>query len=211
MSERPVAGLSEAELEQLIERKVNERVEARLAALEARLARGVEALEGRPAEPRERTLPERASILVFSGDMDRLMSAFIVASGAAAMGLDTSMYFTFWGLTALRKKRVYRGKGVVERVLTAAMPSNPAAAPLSRMNMAGLGAALLGRVMARKNIETLPGLIAVAREAGVRMVACQMSMGVMGITAEELIDGVEFGGVAAYLGDATDAKLTLFV
>lgn len=188
---------------QLVEKLVNERT----AALQAEVTK----LSAEVTELRPRTLSDRATIIVFSGDMDKLLSAFIVASGAVAMGFEASMYFTFWGLAAIKKTTLYSGKSVVEKMLSLMLPGGPDDVPSSSMNMLGMGPMMFKSVMKKHNVETLPDLVKVAQELGVRMVACQMSMGVMGIKPEELIDGLEFGGVATYLGDATDSKITLYI
>lgn len=193
----------EALVEALVERKVGERTDA--------LSAQVKALEGELAAIRARTTADRATIIVFSGDFDKLMSAFIVATGAVAMGFEASMYFTFWGLSAVRRSTTYAKKGIAEKMLAMMLPSGPADVPASRMNMMGVGPAMFKHVMDKNNVESLPDLVKLAQELGVRMVACQMSMGVMGITQEELIDGIEYGGVATYLGDATDSKITLYI
>lgn len=187
----------------LVERLVSERT----AGLEAQVAK----LSTEIAELRPRTVSDRATIIVFSGDMDKLLSAFIVASGAVAMGFEASMYFTFWGLSAVKKTTLYSGKSIVEKMLSLMLPGGPDDVPSSSMNMMGMGPMMFKSVMKTHNVETLPDLVKVAQELGVRMVACQMSMGVMGIKREELIDGLEYGGVATYLGDATDSKITLYI
>lgn len=153
----------------------------------------------------------RATVVVFSGDMDKLIAAFIIATGAAAMGIDVSMYFTFWGLAALKKKTVFKGKPITEKLMGVMLPSGPTHVGTSKMNMLGIGPAFFKYVMKKKNIETLPDLIGLADEMGIRMVGCQMSMDVMGITKEELIDGLDYGGVTTYLADASDSKITLFI
>lgn len=187
----------------LVERLVTERT--------AGLRAEVERLSGELAALRPRTVSDRATIIVFSGDMDKLMSAFIIASGAVAMGLEASMYFTFWGLAAVKKATLYSGKSVVEKMLSLMLPGGPDDVPSSNMNMLGMGPMMFKSVMKKHNVETLPDLVRVSQELGVRMIACQMSMGVMGIQREELIDGLEYGGVATYLGDATDSKVTLYI
>ena len=193
-----------------LERLVDERVDARLADLDARLtaveARTEEALARLAAAP-----GDKASIMVFSGDLDRLMSAFIVANGAVAMGLEVAMYFTFWGLVALKKGTAFAGKTPEQKMMAAILPRTPRDVGTSRLNMLGLGPQIFKRIMGQSHVESLPDLIALARELGVRLVACQMAMGVMGIRPDELIDGVELGGVATYLGDAAESKVTLFI
>ena len=154
---------------------------------------------------------DRASIVIFSGDMDKLLAAFVIATGAATMDMKVSMYFAFWGLTALKKKTVFRNKSITEKLMALMLPSGPARLSVSKMNMMGIGPAFFKHVMKKKNISTLPELMNLARELGVRMVACQMSMDVMGIKKEELLDGLDYGGVATYLADAKDSKITLFI
>ncbi|MCC6646728.1 MAG: DsrE/DsrF/DrsH-like family protein [Polyangiaceae bacterium] len=196
-----------AEVDPAVARLVEELVTARTASLSAEVAR----LSGEVEALRPRTVADRATIIVFSGDMDKLMSAFIIASGAVAMGLEASMYFTFWGLAAVKKTTLYSGKSIVEKMLSLMLPGGPDDVPSSNMNMLGMGPVMFKSVMKKHNVETLPDLVKVSQELGVRMIACQMSMGVMGIGRDELIDGLEFGGVATYLGDATDSKVTLYI
>jgi len=152
------------------------------------------------------------TIVVFSNDLDRVMGAFIIANGAAAMGRNVTMFFTFWGLNVLRKKPTPPvRKGLVDRMFGMMMPKGPTKLKLSKMHMAGMGTAMMKMVMRNKNVKLLPELIELAQQQGVRLVACTMSMDVMGIKREELIDGVEEGGVAAYLAKAETSDLNLFV
>ncbi|NLT17658.1 MAG: FAD-dependent oxidoreductase [Clostridiales bacterium] len=152
------------------------------------------------------------TMVVFSGDLDRAIASFIIANGAAAMGRSVTMFFTFWGLNILRRaKKVRVKKPFVQRMFGAMMPRGSGKLGLSRMNMAGMGAKMIRRVMKGKNVQSLEGLMKTAMENGVRLVACQMSMDVMGISREELIDGVEVGGVATFLGAAELSDTTLFI
>jgi peroxiredoxin family protein len=153
----------------------------------------------------------RATIVAFSGDMDRLMAAFIIATGAATMGMEVSVYCTFWALAALKKKTSLKGKPITEKLIAIMLPSGPAHLRTSAMNMLGIGPTFFNYVMKKKKLLSLPDLISVARETGVRIIACQMAMDVMGMSKEELIDGIDYGGVATYLADARDSKVTLFV
>ena len=194
-------------LEQQIDRIVESKLAQRIAALEAKY----QELGDRVGELEENQISDRVTLVVFSGDFDRLMAAFIIATGAAAMGMEVSMYFTFWGLTALKKKTVYSNKNILEKMVSVMMPTGPGKAGTSRLNMLGMGPAFFKQLMKRNNVETLPDLIQLARELDVKMIACLMSMGVMGIKKEELWDDLVYGGVATYLGDATDSKTTLFV
>ena len=122
------------------------------------------------------------------------------------------MFFTFWGLTVLRKSENQRlKKTFMEAMFGRMLPRGSNKLKLSRMNMGGMGTAMMKRIMHDKNIDTLEALIQKAMKAGVKVVACTMSMDVMGIRKEELIDGVELGGVGAYLGDAEESNVNLFI
>jgi peroxiredoxin family protein/TusA-related sulfurtransferase len=152
------------------------------------------------------------TLVVFSGEMDRVMASLIIANGAAAMGKPVTMFFTFWGLAALRRKDCPPiQKTFTEKMFGAMLPSGISKLPLSRMNMGGLGKSMMERVMKQKNIDSVETLLNKAITAGVRIIACSMSMEVMGIRKEELIDGVEIGGVGTYLGASSEADGNLFI
>lgn len=165
------------------------------------------------ATPPETThAPEGKTMVVFSGDLDKVLASFIIANGAAAMGRPVTMFFTFWGLTALRKqeKQLVK-KSFIESMFGAFLPRGSKKLKLSKMNMGGMGTAMMKKIMRDKNVDSLEILIKKAMQAGVKIVACTMSMDVMGIRQEELIDGVELGGVGAYLGDAEESDVNLFI
>lgn len=152
------------------------------------------------------------TMVVFDGDMDKALAAFIIANGAAAMGRPVTMFFTFWGLNVLRKpEKQPVKKSLVETMFGAMMPRGTGKLKLSKMNMGGLGTKMMKKVMADKNVESLESLMQQAMKNGVKLVACTMSMDVMGIRKEEIIDGVEFAGVASYLGDAENSNVNLFI
>ena len=156
--------------------------------------------------------PKDKTMVVFSGDFDKAMAAFIIANGAAAMGSRVTLFFTFWGLNILRRpEHVSARKNLIERMFGWMMPRGADRLGLSRMNMGGMGLAMIKGIMRKKNVAALPDLIAAARRAGVRLVACSMSMDLMGIRPEELIDGVEEGGVATYLDSAEAGAVNLFI
>ncbi|MDF3000754.1 MAG: pyridine nucleotide-disulfide oxidoreductase [Bacillota bacterium] len=157
-------------------------------------------------------LPQGKTLIVFSGDLDKVLASFIIANGAAAMGRPVTMFFTFWGLNALRKQE-NQGikKPFIDKMFGAMMPRGTKKLKLSKMNMGGMGTAMMKKVMNDKNIDSLESLMKQAMFNGVKLVACTMSMDVMGITKEELIDGIEYAGVAAYLGDAEESNVNLFV
>jgi len=157
-------------------------------------------------------LPQNKTIIVFSGDLDKAIASFIIATGAAAMGRKVTMFFTFWGLNVLRKpKGKSPQKDLLARMFGMMMPRGSQKIGLSRMNMLGIGPRMIRMVMNMKNVDSLEGLIEQAKNNGVVLMACQMSMDVMGIKHEELMDGVEIGGVATYLGEAEDANVNLFI
>lgn len=168
--------------------------------------------KGTPVAPEKVEAAEGKTIIVFSGDLDKVLASFIIANGAAAMGRPVTMFFTFWGLTALRKseKQPVR-KSLVESMFGFMLPRGSKKLKLSKMNMGGMGTAMMKKIMNDKNVDSLETLIQKAMKSGVKIVACTMSMDVMGIQAEELIDGVELGGVGAYLGDAEESNVNLFI
>lgn len=189
--------------EQKTQREIKENgrgLEERLAAVEAKLAE----LEGRVPE-------DRVSVVVFSGELDRVLAAFVIVTGAAALGQQVSMFFTFWGLNALKKKKSLAGKKFTEKLMALMTPAGSQSLPVSKMNFFGIGAKMLRTMMRDKNVSSLEDLMQMARDLGVRIVACEMSRDVMGIADDELIAGLEFGGVAAFLGDALKSRVTLFI
>ena len=152
------------------------------------------------------------TIIVFSGDMDKVLASFVIANGAAAMGRPVTMFFTFWGLNVLRKSEPQNiKKPLIDTMFGKMMPQGVNKLKLSKMNMGGMGTAMMRKVMKDKNIDSLEDLIKKAMDNGVKMIACTMSMDVMGITKEELIDGVELAGVGTYLGDAEESNVNLFI
>ncbi len=151
------------------------------------------------------------TIVVFSNDLDKALAAFIIANGAKASGKDVTMFFTFWGLNILRKRNVCMKKGFIETLFGLMMPKGPEQLTLSKMNMGGFGSSIMKNVMKSKNISTLSELIKQAQDNGIKFIACNMSMDVMGIKEEELIDGVEIGGVAKYISDSNKANSNLFI
>ncbi|MGI6367256.1 MAG: FAD-dependent oxidoreductase [Anaerolineae bacterium] len=176
----------------------------------ATLVKG-EALPELQASP-SGALPRGKTLIVFSGDLDHAMAAMIIANGAAAMGQPVSVFFTFWGLNLLRRPDgPTPAKTFIERMFGWMMPRGARRVRLSNLNMLGLGTAMMKGVMRSKNIDTLESLIASAQQVGVRLIACQMTMDMMGIKPEELIDGVEIGGVATMLGETDKGNGTWFI
>ena len=155
---------------------------------------------------------DNKTIVVFSGDLDKAMAAFIIANGAAAMGKKVTLFFTFWGLNILRKpEHVPIKKGFMDKMFGCMMPRGSKALKLSNMNMLGMGTQMMRMVMKNKNVSSLEELIQSAMDAGIEIVACQMSLDVMGLRPEELLDGVKVGGVGYYLSEAEDSNVNLFI
>ena len=151
------------------------------------------------------------TIVVFSNDLDKALASFIIANGAKASGKEVTMFFTFWGLNILRKSNVNVKKGIIDKMFGMMMPKGAEKLTLSKMNMGGIGSIMMKWVMKNKNVSTLSELIKQAQENGVKFIACNMSMDVMGIKEEELIDGVEIGGVAKYIAESNNANSNLFI
>jgi peroxiredoxin family protein len=139
-------------------------------------------------------MADRTTIVVASGDMDRIYSALIIANGSLAMGMDVSLYFTFWGLERLKKKGLEKG-------------------PLSKMHMFGLGKAYMNWRMRKNNVATLERLLRDFKDLGGKIIACEMTMDIMGITKAALRDDLidEYGAVGAYIHDARQSNITLFI
>lgn len=156
--------------------------------------------------------PEGSTMIVFSGDLDKAIASFIIANGAAASGKKVTLFFTFWGLNILRKsEKVPVAKTFIGQMFGMMMPRGSRKLSLSRMNMLGMGAKMIRGVMKNNNVSSLEELMASAIHQGVEIVACQMSMDLMGIRQEELIDGVKIGGVGYYLGKADQSGINLFI
>jgi peroxiredoxin family protein len=175
----------------------------RIGTLEQRVAE----LEDAPAQDIENNL----SMVVFSGDMDKAIAAFIIATGAAAVGMDVSMFFTFWGLSAVKKQKIYDGKNMIEKAFTAALPAGTTELGLSKMNFFGAGASIMRKLMKDHEVTSLSEMVEMAQEMGVKMTVCDMSRELLGVRDDELIDGLEMGGVAAFMGDAARSKVSLFI
>jgi peroxiredoxin family protein/rhodanese-related sulfurtransferase/TusA-related sulfurtransferase len=158
------------------------------------------------------TTKDKKNIIVFSGDLDKAIASFIIANAAAAMGRKVSMFFTFWGLNILRRpKKVKVKKNFISRMFGMMMPRGSKKLSLSKMNMGGMGAKMIRSVMKSKNVDSLEDLIKLAQSNGVELIACSMSMDVMGITQAELIDGVKLSGAAAMLANAEESDMSLFI
>jgi peroxiredoxin family protein len=179
-------------------------------SLEA-MAERFEQLEARLVELEETQPDDRVSLIVFSGELDKVLAAFVIATGAAAVGQEVSMFFTFWGLSALKKDSKLAGKNLFEKMMGVMSPAGTSQLPVSKMNYFGIGAKMLRKMMKDKNVASLEEMMDLAKEMGVKMVACEMSRDVMGIRDDELIDGLESGGVGSFLGDSLRSRTSLFI
>ena len=156
----------------------------------------------------------KKTIILFSGEFDKVMAALIIANGAAAMGDDVTIFCTFWGLNVLRKRDKVASdtkKSTLQAMFGKMMPKGTKRLGLSKMNFAGAGEPLMRKVMKDQNAMSIEELFESAREQDVKFVACTLSMDILGFSKEELIDDIEFEGVAAYLGKADEANVNLFI
>ena len=155
---------------------------------------------------------DRKTIVLFSNDMDKVLASLIIANGALAMGKKVTIFFTFWGLSVLRKPvKTAVTKKFMEKIFDFMLPRGVARLPLSKMNMMGLGSSMMRDLMKDKKVPSVQELLNSLQSGGAELVACQMSMDIMGFKREELIDGITIGGVGYYLGQADDANMNLFI
>jgi peroxiredoxin family protein len=195
-------------------------VEARLSALEAEIRALSQATLSQAAQLESAVelvkgagQQEKLSLIVFSGSLDRLIAAFVLATGAAAMGMQVSMFFTFWGTAALRKQNVSVKKTLLERMFGWMLPKGVKKLPLSQMNMAGGGPAMIRYIMKKNGVASVEEMIEVSKELGVELNVCTMSMDLLGMKPDELIDypGKTYCGVAKFLETAAPGKITMFL
>lgn len=152
------------------------------------------------------------TLIVFSDDLDRALASFVIANGAAAAGKKVTMFFTFWGLNVIKKPGAPKtDKDTMGKMFGMMLPKGATGLGLSKINFGGMGALMMRKRMKDKNVDPLESMILQAKQAGVKMIACQMSMDIMGVVKEELIDGVTIGGVATYLEEAEQSNLNLFI
>jgi peroxiredoxin family protein len=176
-----------------------QRLTERLSALEGKVARGA--------------VEDRMSMVVFSGSLDRILAAFVLATTAAASGMQVEMFFTFWGLSALRDPKKTPKKDFLGKMFGWMLPRGMKKLPMSQMNMGGAGPVMIRHVMAKKKFASTEEMLAICAETGVRIYACDMSREIMGISAQELIDYPHMGtcGAATFLEKAAGGRVTLFI
>lgn len=157
-------------------------------------------------------MSKNKTLIMFSDDLDRALATFVLANGAAATGHKVSIFFTFWGLNVIKKeKKPAIQKDFFGKMFSWMLPSNSRKLKLSKLSMCGIGDKMMRNIMRKKNISQLEELRQQAMDSGVEFIACQMSMDMMGVHQEELIDGVTIGGVATYMNRAEDACVNLFI
>ncbi len=162
----------------------------------------------------KKTAEDKLSMVVFSGDLDKIIAAFVIATGAVAMGMDAVMFFTFWGTPVLRDaKKSVGGKDTFGKMFGTMLPKGMSQVKLSKMNMGGMGTAMMKSLMKKKNVASLEEFLAMAEELGVQIFICEMSMDLMGFKREEMIDykNLTFCGVAKFLEEAANSKVQLFI
>jgi peroxiredoxin family protein len=180
------------------------------ATIDGAIADKVKELEERLAKLESNG--DNVTMVLMSGDFDKAFAAFILANGALAMGKEVTIFCTFWGLDAIKKPSFSTaGRGFLERMVLMMRPKGPGKLQTSRMNFGGIGPKLFNYMMGKKNVEPLDNLVEMAFEFGLKVIACQMSMDVMGVKLDDLHDGVEVGGVAAMLASANHSNTTLFI
>ncbi|MCY9139385.1 DsrE/DsrF/DrsH-like family protein [Peribacillus frigoritolerans] len=158
------------------------------------------------------TEKKRTTIILFSGDYDKAMAAYIIANGAAAYDHEVTIFHTFWGLNALRKDEpISLKKGFLEKMFAKMMPRGSDKMGLSNMNFAGMGPKMIKHLIKKHNAMSLPNLIELAQEQEIKLIACTMTMDLLGLQKEELLEGIEYAGVAAYLAEAEDGNVNLFI
>jgi peroxiredoxin family protein len=157
---------------------------------------------------------DQLSIVVFSGDLDKVLAAMIIATGARAMDMEVKLFFTFWGTTMLRdKKKNPKGKDFISKMFGMMLPKGSKQLKLSQMHMCGMGTAMIRDLMKKKHVASLEEMITIAGELGVEINICQMSMDLMGFKKEEMIDypNLKYVGVGSYLADAGESRVQLFI
>jgi peroxiredoxin family protein len=157
---------------------------------------------------------DQLSMVVFSGDLDKILAAMIIATGAAAYDMKVKLFFTFWATAALRDpKKTGKGKNLIEKMFGIMLPKGSSKVTLSKMHMAGMGTAMIKGIMKKHKVASLPEMLKTAGEIGVEIAICEMSMNLMGFKKEEMIDypGMTICGVATFLSDAQESKIQLFI
>jgi peroxiredoxin family protein len=171
-------------------------------------------LQGQMESLSKATQENKISMIVFSGDLDKVLASFVIAAGAVAMGMEVVMFFTFWGTPVLRDKGKKAGKkDLMGKMFGAMLPKGSDAVKLSKMNMGGMGTTMMKSLMKKKNVASLEQMIEMAGELGVQIYVCEMSMDLMGLNRDEMIEypNLAYCGVAKFLEEAQNSKVQLFI
>jgi peroxiredoxin family protein len=179
-------------------------------SLEALAARVTE-LESQVAGLAERVPENRVSLVVLSGDLDKVLASFIIATGAASLGMEVTMFFTFWGLNAIKTGRDLSGKNLMESMMSLMTPSRSQELNPSHLSFFGAGAMMMRQMMKSKNVASLEELMGMTGDLGIQLIACEMSMDIMGIKGGELLPDTKFAGVATFVDLAVRSRATLFI
>lgn len=156
----------------------------------------------------------KATIVMFSGELDKALAGFVIATGAAAAGWDVTLFFTFWGINIVRdaNKKALESKDFMSKMFGAMMPTGTEKLKLSNMNMGGMGTSMMKKRMKQKNVKSLRGMIKDAKELDVKFLVCDMSMDIMGLQKSEFIDEIDdIVGVGTYVKESKNADMTLFI
>ena len=194
-------------------KKEETEIEKKALSLE-QLSEQIEEIKGQLQTLANGAPEEKLSMIVFSGDLDKVLASFIIATGAAAMEMDVVMFFTFWGTPVLRDKNKNVGnKDFMGKMFGTMLPKGADGVKLSKMNMGGMGTSMMRSLMKKKNVASLDQLMEVAAEMGVKIFVCEMSMDLMGFKHEEMVDypGLTYCGVATFLDEAASSKVQLFI
>jgi peroxiredoxin family protein len=157
---------------------------------------------------------DQLSMVVFSGDLDKILAAMIISTGAAAYDMKVKLFFTFWAISALRDpKKNAKGKNFMEKMFGMMLPRGTGKVKLSKMNMGGMGTSMIKGIMKKHNVASLEEMFKTAGELGIEINICEMSMNLMGFKKEEMIDypNMTICGVATFLSDAQESKIQLFI
>jgi len=155
---------------------------------------------------------EKMTIALFSGDLDKVLAAFFLATTAASMGMEVKMFFTFWGLNVVRKPKLTSGKTFLQRMMNCLNRGGAGRLPLSKYNFLGLGPLMMKTMMKQSRVPDVPELIQTARELGVKFLVCTTTFAFMGFQKDDFIDGIdEYCGAAAFLGDARESRVSYFI
>ena len=179
-----------------------------------KLEKQLEELKNKFESMEKKQASNQLSMVVFNGDLDKALAAFIMATGAVAMGMNAVMFFTFWGIPLLRdKKKSVKGKDMISKMFGRMLPKGSDKVNLSKMNMGGMGKAMIKSLMKKKNVASLEEMITLAGELDVKIYICEMSMDLMGFKREEMIDypNLTYCGVAKFLEEANNSRIQLFI